>query len=98
MVLHLPNKHCMCCAGRLAEKIRAARVNKERAMQLQEKAQLAAQEAEYDHVYDKVLLLLAVLVSWAALSAERHQPLAGCCSCVGPTAFSTSRRVGCFGY
>lgn len=41
-------------ACRLAEKIRAARVNKERALQLQEKAQLAAQEAEYDKVYDTV--------------------------------------------
>lgn len=41
-------------ADRLAEKIRAARVNKERALQLKEKAQLAAQEEEYDKVYDKV--------------------------------------------
>lgn len=41
-----------CC--RLSEKIRAARVNKERALQLQEKAHLAAQEAEYDKVYDTV--------------------------------------------
>jgi hypothetical protein len=41
-----------CC--RLAEKIRAARVNKERSLQLQEKAQIAAQEAEYDKVYDTV--------------------------------------------
>lgn len=40
---------------RLAEKIRAARVNKERALQLQEKTQLQAAEAEYDKVYDKVL-------------------------------------------
>jgi hypothetical protein len=39
---------------RLAEKIRAARVNKERSLQLQEKAALAAQEAEHDRVYDKV--------------------------------------------
>jgi hypothetical protein len=39
---------------RLAEKIRAARVNKERSLQLQEKAALVAQEAEYDRVYDKV--------------------------------------------
>lgn len=39
---------------RLAEKIRAARVNKERSLQLQEKAQIAAQEAEYDKVYDTV--------------------------------------------
>lgn len=51
-----------CAAGvpvvlphaRLAEKIRAARVNKERSLQLQEKAQLAAQEAEYNKVYDTV--------------------------------------------
>lgn len=41
-------------SSRLAEKLRAARVNKERALQLQEKAQLAAQEAEYDKVYDTV--------------------------------------------
>lgn len=34
--------------------IRTARVNKERALQLQEKAQIAAQEAEYDKVYDTV--------------------------------------------
>lgn len=46
---------CSCDpACRLAEKIRAARVNKERALQLQEKAQIAAQEAEYDKVYDTV--------------------------------------------
>jgi hypothetical protein len=49
-----------CCPARvllharLAEKIRAARVNKERSLQLQEKAQLAAQEKEYDKVYDTV--------------------------------------------
>ncbi|WIA31853.1 hypothetical protein OEZ86_002718 [Tetradesmus obliquus] len=40
----------------LAEKIRAARVNKERSLQLQEKAALVAQEAEYDRVYDKVMM------------------------------------------
>lgn len=44
----------MAGACRLAEKIRAARVNKERSLQLQEKAALVAQEAEYDRVYDKV--------------------------------------------
>eukprot|EP00877_Chromochloris_zofingiensis_P008487 jgi/Chrzof1/3892/Cz13g12110.t1 len=40
----------------LAKKIRAARVNKERALQLQEKASLAAQEAEYDKAYDTMLM------------------------------------------
>lgn len=62
---------------RLAEKIRAARVNKERALQLQEKAQLAAQEAEYNKVYDTVrvqggrqLQGAAMLVSHSCLVAR----------------------------
>jgi hypothetical protein len=59
LLLHVrPVQHFAAAAVlrmcRLAEKIRAARVNKERSLQLQEKAALAAQDAEYDKVYDKV--------------------------------------------
>ena len=49
-----------CLHNRLAEKIRAARVNKERSLQLQEKARLTAQEAEYDKVYDTVCVRACV--------------------------------------
>jgi hypothetical protein len=42
----------------LAEKIRLARVNKERQLQLQEKAELARQEKEYDKLYDEVIGVL----------------------------------------
>lgn len=49
-------RHGCVCRCRLAKKIRAARVNKERALQLQEKASLAAQEAEYDKAYDTMLM------------------------------------------
>lgn len=44
---------------RLAEKIRLARVAKERQLQLQEKAQLAAQEAQYERTFDQVGLRAA---------------------------------------
>lgn len=37
----------------LAEKIRIARINKERGLQLQEKAQIKAQQREYDDTYNK---------------------------------------------
>lgn len=39
---------------RLAEKIRMARVQKERELQLREKADIAAQQAQYDKAYDEV--------------------------------------------
>ena len=62
-------------ACRLAEKIRAARVNKERSLQLQEKAQLAAQAAEYDKLYDTVsgvqgVRAAACPASWPACSCS----------------------------
>jgi hypothetical protein len=60
-----------CCSNRLAEKIRAARVNKERSLQLQEKAALAAQEAEYDRVYDKV----STICSSTATATTEHRTL-----------------------
>jgi hypothetical protein len=47
-VLHSAPHH------RLAEKIRQARVNKERALQVREKEELARQEAEYHRRYDQV--------------------------------------------
>ncbi len=40
---------------RLAEKIRAARVNKERAVQLQEKQQMATMQAQYDAAFNTYL-------------------------------------------
>jgi hypothetical protein len=52
--LDKPGGAC-CLVGRLAEKLRAARVNKERALQLQQKAKQAAEEAEHHMLYDKVL-------------------------------------------
>jgi hypothetical protein len=57
---------------RLAEKIRAARVNKERSLQLQEKARLTAQEAEYDKTYDTVSVYC--IVSCSAVCCVAQEP------------------------
>eukprot|EP00983_Pelagomonas_calceolata_P051303 1142355-Pelagomonas_calceolata.AAC.6 len=56
----------LCCsAPRLAEKIRTARVNKERAEQLRDNAQLKAQQQEYDTTFN-----LYVQRSEAAAAAQ----------------------------
>lgn len=47
-------------APRLREKLRMARVNKERALQLQERAALVAKEAEYERAFDEVRVCLFV--------------------------------------
>jgi len=52
-------------ARRLAEKIRTARVNKERAMQLKDNAQIKAQQQEYDTAFN-----LYVQRSEAAAAAQ----------------------------
>jgi hypothetical protein len=70
------------CMYRLAEKIRAARVNKERSLQLQEKAALAAQEAEYDKVYDKVSSEPAIAQHQLPPSAAHHGCVYTAATCI----------------
>lgn len=55
MRVHAPHRPSSpyACAARLAEKIRIAKMNKERAMQLQEKAHLQAEQREYDNTFNK---------------------------------------------
>eukprot|EP00775_Hariotina_reticulata_P009667 gene9667-9826_t len=59
----------------LSEKLRVARVNKERALQLQEKAKLAAEETEHHMLYDKMMMAqdAAGLAAQEAAEAARRQ-------------------------
>jgi hypothetical protein len=52
LIILLSTLHAIC---RLAEKIRLAKVNKERSLQLHEKAQAKAQAAEYDNAFHKYI-------------------------------------------